>query len=653
MEKHLVLIVEDNKTIALYQQTKLKEAGIKSVIAHNKDELFEALKQHRKSISLAIVDINLPDSGGEALDYLLNFNIPSIAMTGDFHKSLRDEVIEKPIIDYIVLEQDNNLELLLETVIRTLKNYKTKILIVDDSKASRFSLKKILTHQNYTVHEASNGMEALNELREHPDIKIALIDYEMPKMTGAKLTQIIRKSYSRVELSILAISVHHSPLITIEFLKAGANDFITKPYVKEEVTARIGVNLDMINQHQMIQQDIEKRKHIEKLLEDKNRELDSANKTKSIFLANMSHEIRTPMNAIKGFIEILHTKEQDREKLKMLDLVKSSTESLLAIINDILDFSKIESNKMDMEKSAFTTLEPFEHVIELFTEKCHQKNIMLDVDVDKMIPPVAVGDTTRIKQIFSNILSNAIKFSDRDSQIKIRVRFIDALHQIECSVQDSGIGIAPENIEKIFSPFEQESLSTTRHFGGTGLGLSISKSLAQKMGGDIRVQSTIGKGSTFIFTLSIFEESASIDDIQKESRNIKEISQKQLQPSGKVMIVEDNATNQLLLSMLLDEYEVEYIIANDGLEAIELYPKDNFALILMDENMPNLNGIQTTQKIKQMPAYQKHQTPIVAVTANAMKEDKKRFLDAGLDDYITKPIERDELHRILTTYLGR
>lgn len=667
----LILIVEDSKTIAMYERRSLNEMGLNVVIASNYDEAKKVVDTHKSKIALAVVDINLPNCEDCVLDYLLKLNIPSIAMTGSFHPLLRDKVIDKKLIDYIVLEDDQNLELLKSTISRILNNKNTKILIVDDSKASRFALRGLLLHQNYTVLEASNGEEALNILNQHENIKVALIDYEMPNMNGAELTRLIRKNHSRMELSILAISIHSESIITIEFLKAGANDFITKPFIKEEVIARIGVNLDMIYQHHLIQKEIHERKKIEKELESNNNNLSIvldeslvlnneltiskekahvASEAKSNFLANMSHEIRTPMNAILGFIDILFSQETSEDKRKKLKIIKDSGNSLLTIINDILDISKIESGKLLIDNIIFNTKELFLDTTELFFDKAQEKNIKLQLDIDDNIPKKAYGDTTRINQVYSNLLSNAIKFSTENSSVDISIYLLEDTNKLVCKVKDYGVGIAEQNLDKIFTPFEQEDSSTTRKFGGTGLGLTISKTLVELMGGRLEVKSSIGNGSEFFFSLDIF---TNVNENIKKDNIVDDIEESSGQLSGNILLVEDNKSNILLMEILLEELGLEVIHSFDGIEAIEEFKKGSFSLILMDENMPNMNGIEATKHIREIEHNENRTaTPIIAATANAFKEDKERFLAAGMDDYISKPINRDKLEKILRKYLA-
>ncbi len=647
---HLILIIEDSKTIAMYETQTLTSAGYDVIVAHNAQDAKALVKKHKSDIMLCIVDINLPEDKEHALDYLLKQNIPSIAMTGSFHPKLREKVIDKNIIDYIVLEDDQQLEFLQATVKRIINNEHRKILIVDDSKASRFALNNLLKFQNFTIVEAADAKDALKILKKNKDISIALIDYEMPGMNGAELTRLIRQKNSRMQLSILAISVHDDPMITIEFLKAGANDFITKPYVKEEVLARISVNIDMIDQHNALQNEVKERKKIEEKLKVSQQNSEAANLAKSNFLANMSHEVRTPMNAIIGFVDVLCKSETSIDKLEKLNIIKKSGTSLMGVIDDILDFSKIESGKLNIEHLLFKTEEPFEFITKLFNERAKQKGISIKLKIDSDMPKDAYGDVTRLKQIYSNLLSNAVKFSHRNSKIEVNLSYLDSSDSLLCSVKDYGIGIAKENINRVFQIFEQEDTSTTRNFGGSGLGLSISKSLANMMNGDLYLESELDKGSTFFFQVELFKDVdkllASVPETEPESVNSNSVL------DARVLLVEDNRSNQLLMNIFLDELGLKSELANDGIEAVQAYKSRKYDLILMDENMPNLSGIEATAQIRKLEQERgSAPVPIIAVTANALKGDREKFIDAGMDDYISKPIDQAELERIIRKYL--
>jgi len=369
---------------------------------------------------------------------------------------------------------------------------------------------------------------------------------------------------------------------------------------------------------------------------------------KSEFLANMSHEIRTPMNGILGFVERLEKHEDDEEKVKQFNLIRNSGNTLLSIINDILDFSKIESGNMDIESHPISLYEVISETSGIFSELMGSKHIEFKKNSDDRISSCIMGDQVRLKQVIFNLLSNAIKFTHEGGVITLDTEYKEQTKSVYIAITDTGIGIPQNKLERIFEAFSQQDNSTTRKYGGTGLGLSIASSLVKKMGGELKVQSTVKVGSKFYFEIPIVECHAEyVDPKIKEQRG-----ESSHHFEGHILIVEDNKTNQMLLSMLLDDLGLTYDLANDGVEALEWFNKKDYDIILMDENMPNLNGIEASHQIRLMEEDHKLQaTPIVAVTANALAEDRQRFLDAGMDDYVSKPYTEDDISRVLLKYL--
>lgn len=377
----------------------------------------------------------------------------------------------------------------------------------------------------------------------------------------------------------------------------------------------------------------------QKLIEAKEN-AENANRSKSRFLANMSHEIRTPLNGIMGFIELLQKYETDPKKRDYLNIIQTSSKSLLVIINDILDLSKIEDGNMKIEPIDFNLEQHLHEFFSFFKSIADANNITLYFEYPSELSSHVHTDPLRLKQVLSNLISNAIKFSPENSSITITLHRKDDI--IYMSVKDEGIGISEEALQRIFNPFEQAEVSTTRNYGGTGLGLSISKKLIELLGGEIQVESVLGKGSTFSFSLTAPEVS-----IQQQPNGRHETPALH----GHILVAEDNKTNQLLISMLLDELNLTYTLVEDGQEAFEAFKTyPDYDLILMDINMPNMNGIEATQLIRQ--SGELHQNiPIIALTANVMKEDVNEYLRSGMNDHISKPIESDLLRKILADYL--
>ncbi|MEE8589284.1 MAG: PAS domain-containing protein [Sulfurimonadaceae bacterium] len=371
---------------------------------------------------------------------------------------------------------------------------------------------------------------------------------------------------------------------------------------------------------------------------------EQASRSKSEFLANMSHEIRTPLNAINGFIGLLKDNETDPEKLDYLGIVNSSSETLLQIINDILDFSKIESGKLIIEQLDFDPEKELSGTSELFKLKAAEKDIRLYIEGCDTLPSTLYGDVLRLKQILSNLLSNAIKFTDNSGEVVCMFRYEDG--RLCLNVKDNGIGIPKDKQKMIFDSFTQADGSTVRKYGGTGLGLTISVKLAKLLDGDLSVVSKEGVGSEFFFSAPFA--------LSKEKDEANEVSvEKSIELTGHTLLVEDNEANQMFIGIILRNAGLTYDIANNGIEAIEKFKTEKYKLILMDENMPKLNGIGATKEILQMEKEQGlEHTPIIALTANALVGDRQLFIDAGMDDYLAKPLEPAQLIEKIGELIG-
>jgi len=364
---------------------------------------------------------------------------------------------------------------------------------------------------------------------------------------------------------------------------------------------------------------------------------ENAVKSKQQFLSNMSHEIRTPMNAIIGFTKVvLKTKLTPKQK-EYLTAIKMSGDSLIVLINDILDLAKVDAGKMIFEQIAFKLDTSIAAMIHVFETKIQEKNLKLIKKYDKRIPNVVVGDPVRLHQIILNLVSNAVKFTTK-GEITVSVQLLNEDEDkstIEFAVTDTGIGIAKEKLEHIFENFQQASSDTARLYGGTGLGLAISKQLVEAQGGSISVKSKIHKGSTFSFVLSFLKTTAEVEsetEIVGLNAEIKDI---------KVLIVEDMALNQLLMKTLLDDFGFEHDIAENGKIAIEKLKNKSYDVILMDLQMPVMNGFEATEYIRKKL---NSNIPIIALTADVTTIDLKKCKAVGMNDYIAKPIDERLLY---------
>lgn len=363
---------------------------------------------------------------------------------------------------------------------------------------------------------------------------------------------------------------------------------------------------------------------------------------KERFLANMSHEIRTPMNGIIGMIDLLGSTSLDGEQSEYVRTIKHSSDTLLNILNDILDLSKIEAGKMEIRRKPVRLVETFEKIYELFSQQAYLNNTQLYYHLDNKMPEWVLADETRLLQVISNLTSNAIKFSHTKGNINISIRIREEeADQItfQVSVKDSGIGISEEDQEKLFQSFSQVDNSSSKIYGGTGLGLVISKELVKSMNGEIGVVSTPGLGSTFWFTfhaIRIVEPSA-FEEKQEEPFIVKEFTSTE----PRVLLVDDNDINRRVASQILKKSGCLVEEAKDGFSAIEMVDKEAFDLIFMDIQMPKMDGVEATAKIKALG--KEKLPPIVAMTAYSMEEDRTKFLSQGMDDYLAKPIKASSI----------
>ncbi len=520
----------------------------------------------------------------------------------------------------------------------------TKILIVDDLEENLISLEMILSDFCVTIVKANSGMEALRKTM-NEEFAMAILDVQMPGMDGYETLSLMRQRTKTKYLPVIFVSaIHHSDLHVIKGIETGAVDFIPKPIIPEILLGKVKVFLDLHYQKKKLDALV---KHVEqnnKELEIQKERAEEATKAKAMFLANMSHEIRTPLNGIIGISKLLEETKLTKKQRELTEIIINSGENLSNIINDILDFSKIESGQVNLENIEFSLSKVIMSTVKLLKFYSDKKGLELDYELDKNIPEKLNGDPYRLTQVITNLLNNAIKFTENGT-VKITVKTLKKeKNRIELffSITDTGIGITQDGKEKLFKDFSQTDSSTTRKYGGTGLGLAISSNLITLMSGEIGVNSEIDKGSEFWFKLA-YDYSA---------KRIKEdtvLDEFQIPKNIKILYAEDNLINQKITNALLNNIGIKCDIAQNGLEAFEMYKENEYDLILMDMQMPKLDGIESTKEIRKYELNAKQTSPIyiVAVTANTFSNDRKKCFDAGMNDFISKPFKEIELRNII------
>jgi len=371
-------------------------------------------------------------------------------------------------------------------------------------------------------------------------------------------------------------------------------------------------------------------------------------KARSEFLSTMSHEIRTPMNAVIGMSHILLQEDPREEQIPNLKILKFSAENLLSLINDILDYNKLESGKLNFERTNFSLKDTANSITHSLKVKARENNNDIVVNMGENVPEHVVGDPTRLAQVLNNLLSNAVKFTENGQvtlDIQLQKEEGDDL-LLDFAIKDTGIGIPEDKLEHIFESFTQACSSTTRKFGGTGLGLAIIKKILEHQDSQINVKSTIGEGSTFYFTLRLAKGVAPSEQAAEENEEMQSLS------GTKVLLVEDNKINQVIANRFLKKWDIQYDVADNGAIALEKVQHNDYDVILMDLQMPTMDGYTATAKIRNLPESKYQDLPIIALTASAMLEERNRVYTVGMNDYVTKPFNPIELYSAINKHVN-
>ena len=635
MTKVRTLLIEDNPGDAELIAIALERAG--NYRLETCARLSDALESiERNGLDLILVDLGLPDS--EGLDTFLKVNeraphLPIVVLTGSEDDSLALQAVREGAQDYLVKGVSSSL--LLRSLRYALERKRAQ-------EALRLSQRQLtdaqrVAHVGSFVVDYSSGSTAWSE--------------ELFRIFGLEPdsfqpTQDAVRGFLHPEDRVTAERVTEEALATGRSFRVESRIVRTDGEIRtldtrgEVITDGSGRPVRLLG----VSQDITERKKAEDVLRQREQELRAArdqaiqaSEFKSQFLANMSHEIRTPMNGVLGMAHLLLEMENDPQKRTYLRALKESGHNLLSIINDILDFSKVEAGQLELESIELDLHALIDTAVALFRAQAEEKGVLLEHRIDAEVPRWVKGDPVRIRQVLINLLSNAVKFTDA-GRVQVRAG-VPAHGRVRIEVGDTGIGIRLADHQRILDPFRQADSSTTRRFGGTGLGIPICRQLVSLMGGSFDYSSEPGKGSTFWFEVPLPAAGPAAADAGALRAPVAEegVPAAQGKPAGVVLLAEDNPVNRLVAEAMLRELGYEVDVAENGVEAVAAARRKSYAFMLMDCLMPEMDGYEATAAIRRElgPA---RRTPIIALTALAMKGDREKCLAAGMDDYLSKPL---------------
>lgn len=563
-------------------------------------------------------------------------------------------------------------------------NAHIKVLLIEDDEDDYIMTRDMLrasVRQKYDLQWITNFKDGLEVLIQ-ADYDVCLLDFRLGGSTGLDLLCQAVSRGCKVPIILFTGQVDHDT--DIEAIKSGAADYLVKQQVTPLLLERAIYHaierkqaqeeLRALNEKLGRQNEIlaESRSTAVKLMEQAerarteaertNRQLETssmqanlvareslrASKAKSEFLANMSHEIRTPLNAIIGFSDLLSDESLSEQQETYVNIICHAGGNLLGLINDILDFSRIEAGKLDTECVHCSLKEIIESVDAFLRSEAERKGLQFRITHDADVPGRIYSDPTRIRQCLVNLIGNAIKFTDRGHvHVNLSVAQSDGSPLIRFDVEDTGIGIAEDKLDIIFDSFSQANSNTTRNFGGTGLGLAITRSLAELLGGSVSVRSKLEQGSVFSLVIPVGVDPTKESPLQLHSKEVCTSDPHKQSFTGRVLVAEDNPSNRMLIKIMLQKMGLDVSIVENGQEAVDRACLQHFDMIFMDMQMPVMNGYEAVAALRK----NNMTVPIIALTANAMKGDAEKCINAGCDEYLPKPVNRKNLEKVMAGYL--
>jgi signal transduction histidine kinase len=542
---------------------------------------------------------------------------------------------------------------------------KKKIIVVDDNLDNLNALKNTLK-EIYEVYPCPSASEMF-DLLEHVQPDLILLDVEMPDINGYEAAKRLKSDTQHREIPVIFLTSMSDEESEMEGLKLGAVDYIRKPFVAPLLLQRIKTHLSVMEQQSEIKQLLELKTREVSLREAAETEAQNASHAKGEFLSHMSHEIRSPLNAVIGMINIAAEADDIQTVKHYLEKAGSASKYVLGVINDILDMSKIEANKFELSYGEFDFGGMLANIIDVISIRAEEKHQNIAVNVNANVPPFIIGDELRLSQVITNLFTNAIKFTPENGNVILSAEKLDessGVHgadseiTLRIEVVDSGIGISEEQQKRLFTSYSQADSSITKNFGGTGLGLAISKQIVELMQGTIWIESELNKGSKFIFTIKAKKRTENAGKVLSTTS-----------PSGSsagskatdfdfkgytILVAEDMAFNREILGKYLEKTGISIDFAENGKVAVSMFAEhpERYNLILTDVHMPEMDGVEATRAIRALELPRAKDITIIAMTADAFREDIEKCLSAGMNDHIAKPVVPKDIYAKLKKYLS-